>query len=71
MNAMSPKASKTKITVSPNLELSRSPVDGMWRAYVPIELFDTPDDFETSQSWLCVAVAKKAKDAIEAVTILG
>lgn len=71
------KPAKTKIKVSKTLELSRSPVDGMWRAWVPVGFMFRPVDDgptvaeELSCAWGIVASAPKAAAAIEAARGLG
>ncbi len=55
----------TEINVAWNLNARRSPVDGLWRAWIKkktpgIAAEETVDRF----AWIQVAVARKARDAI-------
>lgn len=65
----------TFIKAGRNLEATRSPVDGLWRAwvYLPINLaYDwTIEDYEEwhgvaeNGAWVVLGVAQKARDAFE------
>ena len=74
---MSDRTSVTFIRVSSRLEASRSPVDGMWRAYGLIvdpnlDREGYEDHLEAGWPlpfrWVTLGVARKAKDALQAAS---
>jgi hypothetical protein len=69
--------SVTFIRVSSRLEASRSPVDGMWRAYGLLPDPSLPEDevrdlqeqdIPIPLRWVTLGVARKAKEALQAAS---